>query len=46
MSANVGAWRRLALWRAEVSGGAEVSALVSLLLWLSTICAGRLIAHF
>jgi hypothetical protein len=46
MSANVGPWRRLALWRAEVSGGAKVSALVSLLLWLSTICAGRLIAHF
>jgi hypothetical protein len=44
--ANVGPWRRLALWRAEVSGGAKVSALVSLLLWLSTICAGRLIAYF
>jgi hypothetical protein len=43
--ANVGPWRRL-LWRAEVSGGAKVSALVSLLLWLSTICAGRLIAYF
>ena len=44
--ANVGAWRRLALWRAEVSGAAKVSALVSLLLWLSTICAGRLIGYF
>ena len=44
--ANVGPWRRLALWRGEVSGGAKVSALVSLLLWLSTICAGRLIAYF
>jgi hypothetical protein len=43
---HFGTWRRLALWRAEVSGGAKVTALVSLLLWLSTICAGRLIAYF
>jgi hypothetical protein len=44
--ANVGPRRRLALWRAEVSGGVKVCALVSLLLWLSTIRAGRLIAYF
>jgi len=44
--AHVGPWWRLALWRAEVSGGAKVTALVSFLLWLSTICAGRLIAYF
>jgi hypothetical protein len=44
--AHVGPWRRLALWRAEASDGAKVTALVSLLLWLSAVCAGRLIAYF
>jgi hypothetical protein len=44
--AHVGPWRRVALWPAEASGGAKVTALVSLLLWLSAICAGRLIAYF
>jgi hypothetical protein len=44
--AHAGPWRRIALWRAEASGGAKVTALVSLLLWLSAICAGRLIAYF
>ena len=44
--AHAGPWRRLALWRAEASGGAKVTALVSLLLWLSAVCAGRLIAYF
>jgi hypothetical protein len=43
--AHVGPWR-VALWRAEASGGAKVTALVSLLLWLSAVCAGRLIAYF
>jgi hypothetical protein len=27
-------------------GGAKVTALVSLLLWLGAVCAGRLIAYF
>ena len=31
--AHVGPWRRVALWRAEASGGAKVAALASLLLW-------------
>jgi hypothetical protein len=44
--AHVGPWRRLAFWRAEVSYGAKVTAFVSLLLWLSTICAGRLTGYF
>jgi hypothetical protein len=44
--AHVGPWRRVALWRAEASGGAKVTALVSLLLWLGAVCAGRLIAYF
>jgi hypothetical protein len=44
--AHVGPWRRVALWGAEASGGAKVTALVSLLLWPSAVCAGRLIAYF
>jgi hypothetical protein len=44
--AHAGPWRRLALWRAEASGGAKATALASLLLWLAAICAGRLIAYF
>ena len=44
--AHLGPWRRVALWPVEASGGAKVTALASLLLWLSAICAGRLIAYF
>jgi len=44
--AHAGPWRHIALWRAEASGGAKVTALVSLLLWPSAVCAGRLIAYF
>ena len=44
--AHAGPWRRVALWRAEASGSAKLTALVSLLLWLSAVCAGRLIAYF
>jgi hypothetical protein len=44
--AHAGPWRRLALWGGKASGGAKVTALVSLLLWLSAVCAGRLIAYF
>jgi hypothetical protein len=44
--AHAGPWRRVADWRAEASGGAKVTALVSLLLWLGAVCAGRLIAYF
>ena len=43
--AHVGPWRRVALWGAEASGGAKITALVSLLLWLGAVCAGRLIAY-
>jgi len=43
--AHTGPWRRVALWSAEPPGGAKVMALVSLLLWLSVVCAGRLIAY-
>jgi len=44
--AHAGPWRRVELWRDEASGGAKVTALMSLLLWLSVVCAGRLIAYF
>ena len=44
--AHAGPWRRIALWQGEASGGAKVTALLSLLLWLGAICAGRLIAYF
>ena len=44
--AHAGPWRRVTDWRPEASGGAKVTALVSLLLWPSAVCAGRLIAYF
>lgn len=44
--AHAGPWRRIALWRAEASPGAKLGALVSLLLWVGAVCAGRLIAYF
>ena len=43
--AHAGPWRRIAHWGAEVPGGAKVTALLSLLLWLGVVCAGRLIAY-
>jgi len=44
--AHAGTWRRVALWRAEAPGGAKIAALMSLLLWLGVVCAGRLIAYY
>jgi uncharacterized protein DUF6644 len=43
--AHAGPWRRIALWGDEAPAVAKVTALVSLLLWLSVVCAGRLIAY-
>ena len=43
--AHLGPWRRIALWQGEAPGGAKITALVSLLLWLGVVCAGRLIAY-
>jgi hypothetical protein len=43
--AYAGPWRRVALWGAEAPAGAKATALASLLLWLSVVCAGRLIAY-
>src|SRR5438046_6194328 len=43
--ALAGPWRRIALWGTDAPGSAKVMALASLLLWLSVVCAGRLIAY-
>lgn len=44
--AHAGPWRRLAVWRAEASAGAKLTAFISLLLWVGAVVAGRLIAYF
>jgi uncharacterized protein DUF6644 len=45
--AHAGPWRRLAAgWDGETPAGAKATACASLLLWLSTLTAGRLIAYF
>lgn len=44
--AHAGPWRRTAGWDREASAGAKATALASLLLWLSALTAGRLIAYF
>jgi hypothetical protein len=44
--AHAGPWRHVAQWGIEASAGAKATALASLLLWVSAICAGRLIAYF
>ena len=41
----LGPWRRMAQWGSEAPGSAKVTALLSLLLWLGVVCAGRLIAY-
>lgn len=45
-AAHAGPWRRAAIWRAEASGGARLTALLSLLLWIGAVVAGRLIAYY
>ena len=44
--AHAGPWRRHAGWDGAAPGGAKATALASLLLWLSALTAGRLIAYF
>ncbi|WP_284735693.1 DUF6644 family protein [Dongia deserti] len=39
-------WRRIAKWEGEAPTGAKATALASLVLWLSALTAGRLIAYF
>ncbi|MFH0302750.1 hypothetical protein AAFX91_37425 [Bradyrhizobium sp. 31Argb] len=46
MIAHSGPWRQVSLWGGEASGGAKVTALLSLVLWVGAVCAGRLIAYF
>lgn len=43
--AHLGPWRRVARWGPEAPVSAKVTALLSLLLWLGVVCAGRLIAY-
>jgi hypothetical protein len=43
--AHAGPWRGVTLWGAEAPGTARVAALMSLVLWLGVVCAGRLIAY-
>jgi hypothetical protein len=44
--AHLGPWRRAPLWHGQASAGAKLTGFASLLLWISAICAGRLIAYF
>ncbi|MCA1457588.1 hypothetical protein I6F35_31080 [Bradyrhizobium sp. BRP22] len=44
--AHAGPWRQVSLWHGEASGGAKITALLSLLLWVGAVCSGRLIAYF
>ena len=44
--AHAGPWRHIGRWGDKTPGGAKAAALVSLVLWLAIICAGRLIAYF
>jgi hypothetical protein len=44
--AHAGPWRQIANWRTDVPGGARLTALASVLLWVGAVCAGRLIAYF
>jgi hypothetical protein len=44
--AHSGPWRHVESWHDKAPGAAKATALVSLVLWLCAICAGRLIAYF
>jgi hypothetical protein len=44
--AHAGPWRRLEHWQGEAPAAARLTAFCSLVLWLSVVCAGRLIAYF
>lgn len=45
-AAHAGPWRQAAEWDDQAPGGARLTALLSLLLWISAVVAGRLIAYF
>jgi hypothetical protein len=44
--AHAGPWRHIEKWGDEVPRAAKATALISMLLWLCAVCAGRLIAYF
>jgi hypothetical protein len=44
--AHSGPWRHVESWHDKVPAVAKATALISLVLWLCAICAGRLIAYF
>jgi hypothetical protein len=44
--AHAGPWRRVERWGGEAPRAAKATALLSLVLWLGVVCAGRLIAYF
>ena len=44
--AHAGPWRDADAWDEDASGGARLTALLSLLLWIGAVVAGRLIAYF
>jgi len=43
--AHSGPWRHVESWHDKAPGAAKATALISLVLWLCAICAGRLIAY-
>jgi hypothetical protein len=44
--AHSGPWRHVKSWHDKAPVAAKATALISLVLWLGAICAGRLIAYF
>ena len=44
--AHSGPWRHVESWHDKAPRAAKATALISLVLWLCAICAGRLIAYF
>lgn len=44
--AHLGSWRQIASWGDDVPSSARITALLSILIWISAVCAGRLIAYF
>lgn len=44
--AHLGPWRSVEHWGGEAPARAKLHALLSLVLWVLAVCAGRLIAYF
>lgn len=43
--AHLGPWQQIAQWGPEAPGSVRFTAMLSVLLWLGVVCAGRLIAY-